>query len=148
MRRSDKHIDLTIEVLRRAWGKNRDQRLCQFIVNANDGEDPYNVEDGKLVEALSGEPMLNTQPIVEDQPMIKVGDRFTRIDPTGKKNMYQIVGAAKGSPDGPCFLASIEYGWSYTGETVRVKDTHHITLDEFKEMSGGQTFVKAEKEVG
>lgn len=52
MKRFDKHIDLTLEVVRRFWKKNPDLRLCQLIVNANGGEDPYNVEDGVLMERL------------------------------------------------------------------------------------------------
>jgi hypothetical protein len=65
-----------------------------------------------------------------------VGSRFkNKID--GKK--YHIVGAINGSPDGLCCLASMKFGWSYTGEMYPVKNCHEITQDEIDKMMGGHT---------
>lgn len=41
-----------IEAVYQAWIKQNDIRLCQMIVNANGGEDPFHIEDFKLVEML------------------------------------------------------------------------------------------------
>jgi hypothetical protein len=63
-----------------------------------------------------------------------VGTRFKSLT-DGKK--WQIVGAAKGSPDGFCCLSSLKYGWSYTGKMHKVKDCHNIEVNELLEMMGG-----------
>jgi len=144
MNRSDKHIDLTLGVVRNFWRKNRDLRLCQLIVNANESEDPYNVEDGALVEQLSGEPMLHTQPLVEDQPVMKAGDRFKKVSSSGVKNYYRIRGFKnhEHSFGGVAFLESEEPCVVYVGDLTPVRDLNHITVEEFQDMAKGHTFVK------
>jgi hypothetical protein len=65
--------------------------------------------------------------------LVKVGTRFQSIK-SGKK--FHIVGAAKGSASGLACLASIEFGWSYTGEMHQIKDLHSITEEEMKTLMG------------
>jgi len=75
--------------------------------------------------------------------MYKVGDYFKRTDGHFFGLTFHIVGAVKASPSGPCFLASVKYGWSFTGEAVQVKDAHHITEEEFAQMTRGHKFEPA-----
>lgn len=49
--RDDKRIDDVLSVLRSAWKKNPDLRLCQLIENAV-GKDAYYLEDEQLKAAL------------------------------------------------------------------------------------------------
>ena len=65
-----------------------------------------------------------------------VGSRFKNKD-NGMK--YHIVGAMNVSPDGLCCLASLKFGWSYTGEMYPVKNCHEITQVELDKMMGGHT---------
>lgn len=71
----------------------------------------------------------------------RVGDRFSLVDGVSGK-VFHIVGACKASPSGLCCLASLEYGWSYTGKMVHVGNAHNITAEEFKEMAGSHQFIK------
>ncbi len=80
-----------------------------------------------------------TTPVDGMDIKIAVGYRFEHYskDPNLTGKIFVIVGASKASPDGQCFLASIDHGWSYTGEVVSVVDSHNITEEELTKMMGG-----------
>lgn len=63
----------------------------------------------------------------------RVGTKF--VNKKGK--IFMICGACKFTPSGTCFLASAEYGWSYTGVTVKVENCRDITDKELYELMGG-----------
>lgn len=73
---------------------------------------------------------------------IRVGDHFQLANKSLSDTVYHLVGACKASPKGPCCLASLEYGWSYTGKMVVVENTHDISLAEFEEITEGHEFVR------
>lgn len=72
--------------------------------------------------------------------MYKVGSTFRR-KPDPENNipggLYIIVGGLAGVSSGHAFLASMAYGWNYTGKMVKVKNFHDILESEFEEMTGG-----------
>ncbi len=79
----------------------------------------------------------------KEERVVRVGDRFKRSASPGlPEGVYQIVGAVKGNPSGPCCMASLTYGWSYTGEMIRVGNCHNITANELLSMTSGHVFIR------
>jgi hypothetical protein len=112
------------------WG---DDNICTCGISADDAQ--IKTVKRKYVTCPD---CLNPKPKQLLPQIIKVGSRFDSVNPgfSGSK-CFMIVGAAKASPKGECFLASTKYGWSYTGKTVPVENCHNITDEEFSQMVGG-----------
>lgn len=71
---------------------------------------------------------------INKQNAVKIGSVLISLF-DGKP--FIITGGVDGQSSGPAHLASLLYGWNYTGKQVMIKNYHNITIDELKELTGG-----------